>query len=265
MKKTRLLTVLLLSLTLLLTLPAMAEEQTVTVRFEGAESNLYFETLPLSGASLTVLDLLKQADNASESLSVEGLDAGYIYAVNGERAGRTDRGWDGFGVRLNGVYVPFDALDKTAVKSGDEILVYYADEFGEGLLVPILDQSDLTRGVLRFYAEIPDENGGYTVEAIAGAEVRWYCGDAYVSYVTDGNGSVKIDTDLLFSGDHRVGIELWNDEGVPLLLRPSPSFGVNVPTNVGDSPLLYVCLVLLPLSAAGILALTLTAKKRKVK
>lgn len=263
MKKPRLLTVLLLSLTLLLTLPAAAEEQTVTVRFEGALSNLYYETLPLSTGTATVLDVLKQADETSDSLTVEGLAAGYIYAVNGERAGQTDRGWDGFGVRLNGAYISFDSLASTTVKDGDEIVVYYADEFGDGLIVPILDAADLHRGVLRFYTERPDDKGGYTVEAIAGAEVRWYCGDAYVSFVTDRDGTVKIDSDLLFSGDHRVGIELWNDEGVPLLLRPAPSFGVNVPTNVGDSPLLYICLALLTISAAGILALALTAKKRK--
>lgn len=266
MKKSRFLILCILALSLLLSLPTAADEGSVTVRFEGAQSNLFFGTLPLSGQVTSVYDVLKQADEASDTLAVKGLSAGYIYAVNGETAGRTARGWDGFGVRLNGTYLPFDRIRETTVKSGDEIVVYYADEFGEGLLLPILDQTELLKGELRFFAEIPDDDGSYSVEAIVGAEVRWYCGDAYVSYVTDRDGRVRIDPDLLFSGEHRIGLELTNAEGVPLLLRPSPAFSVNVPTNVGDSPMLYVCIALLAVSAIGILLLALTlGRKRKEK
>ena len=128
-----------------------------------------------------------------------------------------------------------------------------------------MDDSALRSGTLRFFTEIPVD-GGYSVEPIAGAEIRWYCGDAYVTYETDKDGKVKIDEELLFGGDHRVAIELKNEEGIPLVLRLSPDFTVNIPTDVGDSPALYVCVALVTASAvafAFLLAKMLREKKGK--
>lgn len=249
-----------------LSLPVLAAGRTVTVRIEGASDTLFYGEVALADGSVSVLDVLNAVNEADNGVTIEGLSTGYITAINGEAAGRTAEGWDGFGVRLNGKYLSYDRLATSFVSRDSEIVVYYADEFGAGLLLPQVDDSDLDDGTLRFFAEVPRDDGTYSVEAIVGAEVRWYCEEAYVTYVTDGEGKARIDKELLFGGDHRVAIDLQNEEGVPLLLRLSPDYTVNIPTAVGDSPAVYICIALAAVSAVAfgiLLGTTLKCKKTR--
>lgn len=263
MKKRRFLLAFLCLIALVLTLPAAASEGAITLRIEGATDTLFYESVPIAGQTVSLLDVLKGVNAAENGTTIEGLEAGYITAINGEKAGRTARGWDGFGVRLNDTYILFDALSTTLVKNGDEIVVYYADEFGDGLMIPQVDDSNLKKGELRFFAEVPKDDGSYSVEAIVGATIHWYCGDAYASYVTDADGKIKIEDSLLLSGDHRVGIELKNSEGVPLVLRLSPDYTVNIPTDVGDSPAVYIFAALAVMSAAAFALMLNSVARRK--
>ena len=264
--KNRLFLLFLLSLlSLCLVLPAAAVERTVTVRIEGAEDTLYYDTVSIPVAGVSVLDVLLLVDEADNGIDLVGIENGYISAVNNEAAGRTAKGWDGFGVRMDGALISYDRLATAHVNTGAEIVVYYADEFESGFLIPIMDDDDLLSGVLRFFAEVPQENGSYTVEAIEGATVRWYCGDAFATYVTDENGKIRIEKALLLSGDHRVWIDLRNEEGCPLLLRFAPDFTVNIPTAVGDSPAVYILSAGIVASVAAIAALLTSLLKKRSK
>lgn len=267
MKKRVLFLCLASLLSLFLILPAAAAGRTVTVRIEGAEDTLYFEQITIpSVKSVSVLEVLQTIDRADNGITLSGIDVGYISAVNGEVAGRTEQGWDGFGVRLDGKRLSYDRLASSFVTVNSEIVVYYADEFGAGLLVPMMADEDLSNGILRFFAEVPREEGDYSVEPVVGATVRWYCGDAFAAYTTDQNGEIRIEKALLLSGDHRVWIDLRNEEGVPLLLRFAPDFTVNIPTAVGDSPAVYLLAGAGAVSAAafGVL-LAVTLKKKQTK
>lgn len=264
MKRSLLFFILIIGLVATLAVPAMASDRAVTVRIEGAVDTLFYGEVELdTQGSYSVLDILKRVNEADNGVTIEGLSAGYITAVNGEKAARTAEGWDGFGVRVDGVYLPYDKLASTKASRGSEILVYYADEFGAGLLIPMVDAANIRHGELRFFAEVPEENGGYVIAPIVGAEVHWYCGDAYATYTTDEEGRVTVEEALLMSGDHRVSISKLNEEGVPMLLRLSPDYTVNIPTDVGDSPALYICIALLTVSAIAFAVLLTTTLKRK--
>lgn len=264
MKRSLLFFILITCLVAALAVPAMASERAVTVRIEGATNTIFFGEIEMDAQkTYSVLDILKEVNEADNGVTIEGLAAGYISAVNDETSARTPEGWDGFGVRIDGVYLSFDRLATTRATKGSEILVYYADEFGAGLLIPKVDESNIRRGELRFFAEVPEENGGFVIEPIAGAEVHWYCGDAYATYVTDEEGKIKIEDTLLMSGDHRIAISKVNESGVPVVLRLSPDYTVNIPTDVGDSPMVYIFIALVAVSATAFAVILASTLKRK--
>lgn len=254
MKRLGLVIVLVLALTAVFCSSALAAEKTaVNVRVEGAEEMLYNGIVVChTDTKATVRDVLEALAEAESDLAIEGVEYGYITSINGERAGRTALGWDGFGIRLDGAYVSYANLNKP-VYNGADIVIYYADEFGEGLAVPMVDTSALWRGQLYFTAEMPDEDGlGTVISPIEGATVRWYCEDAFAEYVTDATGCVRIEESYLTSGQHRVSIQKNNAEGVPTLLRLSPDYEVTYTTEVGDSPALYIAIALMAIGALGL-------------
>ena len=236
-------------------LPAAAADVSVNVRVEGAEKTLYDGAVTCEGnGPFTVYDVLVALDAAEDGVDIEGLEYGYITAIEGERAGRTALGWDGFGVRLGSKYVGYDRLRDTNVYSGAKLVVYYSDEFGAGLVSPKMDTKNIYDGKLAFYSE-NKAGAGSVVKPLVGATVRWYCDDAFAEYTTDENGCVAIHQSYLTSGKHRVTVSLVSDEGVPMILRTDSEFNVTVSTAVGDSSAVYISAVLMVVSGVGLILL----------
>ena len=259
MKKRFLVFCLFCVLCFTLCLPAAADVS-VNVRVEGAEKTLYDGAVACEGSGpFTVYDVLTALNSAEDGVKIEGLEYGYITAIEGERVGQTERGWDGFGIRLGSKSVGYDRLRDTTVYSGAKLVVYYADEFGAGLITPKMDTKNIYDGKLAFYSE-NKEGTGRVVKPIVGATVRWYCDDAFAEYTTDENGCVSVHPSYLTSGKHRVTISLDSEEGVPMILRTESDFSVTVSTAVGDPPTLYITLAALIISG---MSLILLIKRRK--
>ncbi len=265
MKKIGSLAGLLLLIVILTCLPAMAAEVSVNVRVEGAEETLYRGEVICTGEGpFTVYDVLTELDRVDNGVEIEGLEYGYITAINDERAGQTERGWDGFGIRMGNRYVPYDQLISTYVYSGVSLVIYYADEFGAGLLVPKLDSDNIFDGILTVYAEA-DKGSKEEIIPVSGAEVRWYCGDSFASYTTDEFGRVSIHPSFLTTGEHQVTVTKINEEGVPLLLRPANPTTVRVSTAVGDSRAIYVAAAMMAAGALGFAVLLLWGRQARKK
>lgn len=257
--------VILMSLAVLPTF-ADALSLTVNVRVEGKSQNLFFGDITTNNKeNYNVISILKLADSQSESMTIEGLENGYITAINGERMGQTEKGLDGYVVRVNGEYVPYAALSTYPLKSGDKIMVYYSNEFDGGIILsPIVDIEKIEQGYIRFTYEKLSEDGGFvTNEAIIGATVTWYCDEVAFTYTTDGQGGIYIEKTALTSGTHRVGLELANEDGTPALLRLAPDYTIDVPVDIGDTVLVYIFGGLAVLSLAAIVILTASFKRVK--
>ena len=249
-------------------IPAFAEVTTlsVKVRIEGKTQNLFYDTVTTNNQNnFSIAEILMLADQKSDKLKIDGLGLGYITAINGDKIGQTASGQDIYVVRVNGEYIPYGELDAYTLKSGDEILVYYSDEFGDGMIFPIVDTSKLeSQKYIRFVYEKPTADGGaVTNESVVGATVTWYCDNVAFTYVTDGQGGIYIDKTAFTSGDHKVAIELTREDGTPALLRLAPDYKVTVPVGIGDTFAIYICAAAAIVSLIAVIALSITFKKRK--
>lgn len=240
-----------------LALPSFAAEPSLTVdlRIEGKDKNLFCGKITTNQpANYNVINILKLADQQSDSLFVSGLDFGYITEINGVKTGQTEGKKDGYTVTVNGVYVPFEEIESYQLKNNDSIIVYYADNYGKDIIIPMIDQKKLDEGYIKFFYEKLSEDGkSSTTLPIVGANVTWYCGDAPFNYLTDSKGGIQIEKNALTSGSHRLSIELDDENNTPMLLRLPPDFALDVPVEIGDSFKLYIYAVL------AIVSLTLSA------
>ena len=247
-------------------LPAFAAGGALSVRVEGPTENLYYNNNMVIDIDYrtTVYEILYSLD-ASGKVDFAGIEVGYIAAVNGIAGAQTELGWDGYSVRVNGEYIGWDEIRTARVKDGDDILVYYSDEFGEGISFPVVKDDDIEAGKLRFITETPVVNkpNSYMVEPIVDATVRWYIGEDYVDFKTSSSGEILIDRGFLSSGAHRIEIIKNNENGTPAVLRLAPEYTINVHTAVGDSPLLYILIALMAVSAIGFVSLVLVGKKKR--
>ena len=114
----------------------------VSLRIEGVHANVYNKTVTLTADDLpiTVQDLLIYVDATEANVTITGADTGYVTAVNGEAAGQTEVGWDGWMFRLNGV-APDTGISATSLADGDAVVLYYSDEFVTGMQFPEMDIS----------------------------------------------------------------------------------------------------------------------------
>ncbi|MGN1130460.1 MAG: DUF4430 domain-containing protein, partial [Ruminococcus sp.] len=104
---------------------ATADSQ-VNIRIEGITNTLYQDTVSMEITdSTTVADALSLADENCESLTISGLENGYITAVNGESSAQFG-GWDGWMYAVNDS-VPEVGISSCPVKDGDTIVLYYGD------------------------------------------------------------------------------------------------------------------------------------------
>lgn len=267
MKKiiTALALVLILAFSAILPAFANTPSLTVKIRIEGKTENLFFgEVTTNNKENYSIINMLKLADAQSETLAVTGLSEGYILAVNYDKIGQTEKGLDGFVIRVNGEHVPYANLDSYELKNGDEILVYYSDEWNSGIIRDIIvDTEKIEQGYIRFTYEKPSSDGSFvTNESIVGATVKWYCDEVEFTYVTDGQGGIIIDKPALTSGTHRMNINLYNEDGTPAILRLAPDYTLSVPVAIGDTVAVYVCAAVAVLSLAAIAVLWVSLKRK---
>jgi len=252
-------------LSLCCVLPAFSAEPSLTVRLriEGKDKNLFYDQITVEGSNnCNIISILMLADSKSESLSVSGLDYGYITEINGVKTGQTKGGKDSYTVTVNGVRIPFENLKTYPLKNGDSITVYYADNYGADMIFPIIDLNKLEQGYIRFFYEKASDDGkSVTTLPITGANVTWYCDNAPFNYITDQKGGIQIEKNALTSGSHKLSIELKDANGLPMLLRPAPDFTVDVAVEIGDSFAVYACALTALLSLAASLTLLTSLKK----
>lgn len=252
-----------------LAVPVFADDITLSVkiRIEGKTENLFYgEVSTNNKENFNVISLLKLAESSDSSLTISGLENGYVTSVNGVKAGQTEKGFDCYVVRINGEYVPYSTLSGVELKSGDEILVYYSDEFESGIIRDIIVDTDkIEQGYIRFTYEKPSQDGSYvTNEALAGATVKWYCDEVEFVYTTDGQGGIFIDKGALTSGEHRVVVDLYHSNGAPAILRLAPDYTVKVPVAIGDTTVVYICAAAAVISLGAAVLLSFSFRKRKV-
>ena len=270
MKKKLILIALTLVIAAMSVLNVFAElpSYSVKLRIEGKSENLFYGEISTNNLlNFTIPNVILLADSQNENLSVKGLDIGYITEINGDRIGVTEKGQDIYVIRVNGEYVPYSEIDSYTLKSGDEILVYYSDEFGDGIINPMVDTSKmLTERYIRFFYEKTSEDGkSFSNESVVGATVNWYCDEAVFTYTTDAKGGIYIDKAAFVGGKHKVEISLYREDGTPALLRFAPDYTIDVPVDVGDSPMLYAAFASAVLSLCAAVCLAISLKKKKTE
>ena len=267
MKKALILLVISVILVFGCVLPAIASEPSLTVdlRIEGKDQNLFYGKVTTNNsANYNIINILMLADNQSESLSVKGLNYGYITEINGVGIAQTAGGKDNYTVMVNDVRVNFEDLKTYPLKNNDSITVYYADNYGTDMIFPLIDLKKLDQGYIKFsYEKLSEDGKSVTYLPISGAAVTWYCDDVPFSYVTDGQGGIYIEKNAFTSGSHKVSIEQKDENGTPMLLRPAPDFKIDVPVGIGDSFAVYVCAATAVLSLAASVMLGISLKKKK--
>ena len=249
-------------------LPAIAAEPSLTVfvRIDGKDGTLFYNEITTNNsANYSIPKILLLADNQSDTLTIKGLNYGYITEINGVEIGQTAGGKDVYTVLVNDVRVPFEELDSYMLKSGDKITVYYADNYGDNIIFPIVDSKKIENGYIKFFYEKPSDDGkSITTEPIANANITWYCDSVPFSYVTDGQGGVYIEKTALTSGSHKVTIELKDENGIPLVMPLAPDFTVDIAVGIGDSFALYICIAAMLASLLGAFALAISLKKKRI-
>lgn len=240
MKQTKKILILLsvLVLTFSLAVPVVGAEVavTVTLRIEGAEKTLFYDTIEMPyQADLTVWDVIAYADSKDNTLTVDapaGAYGIYINGINGETAGQVaPLRYDGWSYQVNGEDGTV-GVDACPVANGDSIVVYYSDAWGTEGFQAVDDGFDkeINQGVLTFTSTVFDWNTNQDVTTpIAGATVTWGYGENQTAtYTTDESGVVRIDAAQLTPGEHTVQIEKYSETTVtaggklPLVLRLAP-------------------------------------------
>ncbi len=205
---------------------------TVSLRIEGPDKNYYYNTsMELLTEDYTVADLIACADETDDSLTVTGINIGYISAVNGVKAGSyTTKKWDGWVYTVNGDF-PNDPVTDYVLESGDEVILFYSDYYNAGMEIPVVDSSKLsTEGIINFTYGSPifDKNYavvGYDYKPIVGASVTFNGKD----YTTDKNGNITVDNFAkLRNGSYSLQINKYFEGGCPAVLRLAPDFTVKV-------------------------------------
>lgn len=235
------------------------ETKTVTVRIEGASDTYYYGTFETTAK--TVEDVLTELDANEDEITLT-INDHYLSGVNKEYAGAFG-GWDGWLYRVNGTE-PSVAINEYTVADNDTIVLYYGDPYGVGMQYPTVNTQEIADGILTFTSSdaVYDENWNvsYVTAPVVGATVTWYVGDVKTDYVTDENGQITVDTDLLTAGEHRIQIEKKAENGLPLVLRFAPDETVEVADlQTGDRTVVWIYPVIALIAAVA--AKTAVSKK----
>lgn len=254
-RKTLTLAVICAMLLSLLTIFVSAESETkISLRIEGDTSCLFNETITFIGTEVTVKDVLAAADDKDNTLTVTGLDTGYVYEINGIKGGKYG-GWDGWLYTVNGIS-PVTSVSETKLSDGDSVLLYFGDPYGVGFQLPEIEVKD---GKISFYSmdTVYDENYNANIvkNPVVGATVKISDGGNTYTYTTDANGTVEADEKLLKSGTYRYSIEKYAANGLPIVLRSAPDASYTVEQSPATSDISVSLAITSALSLIFIMAL----------
>lgn len=216
---------------------AYATTLSFSVRIEGAEKNLYDKTLDISTddndpIDFSLGDALSYINQSEASITIEGIENGYITSVNGETAGKFG-GYDGWYYSVNGV-VPDIGINDYKLQDGDSVVLYYGDYPCQ---VPKLDLKDAEKGVIKVqsYDSVwyQDKNGEWQSTSdwapVIGAELNLNG----IKCTTDENGVAKFNRSSFKQSDTvYVQISKYSDKGCPQVLRFAPGYNF----GLGDVP-----------------------------
>lgn len=203
---------------------------TVSLRIEGLKECMYYSDVTVNDGA-TVLDVLKEADEKSDALTVSTVDSYYGPYVNkiNDLEEKTFKGFDGWNYNVNGV-IPDVGVSKYTVKAEDSVVLYYGDPFGVGMQYPEIDISNLSDGKISFISKDTeyDENWNPVtkINTVTGYTLTWGYDGKTVTLTPDENGVVTIDKKYLTSESHSVQIERYAENGCPTVLRFAPDFTV---------------------------------------
>lgn len=202
----------------------------VKLRIEGISSCLYYSNVSVNEGA-TVLDVIREADAKSDSLTVvtvESFYGPYVKSVN-DLSEKTYKGYDGWNYSVNGV-VPDVGVSKYTVSASDSVVLYYGDPFGVGMQYPEIDVSRLSEGKISFTSKDTeyDENWNPVtkVNAVKGYTLTWGYNGKTVTLTADEDGVVTLDKKYLTNEKHSVQIERYAENGCPTVLRLAPDFTV---------------------------------------
>ena len=215
-------------------LPALAQESTtmnVTLRIEGVTGNVFYKTASIPYTNtLTLKDALLYFDTQDDTLTISGMDIGYVSAVNTESAGKFG-GYDGWLYRVNGEE-PSAGIETLLLKDNDSVVLFYGDPFGVGMQFPVADTREIDKGIIRFTSEDTTYDAEYnptvTVNPVASMQVVWSYGNQTATYTTDKDGKITVNPAHLTVGEHKVQVSKTNDAGIPLVLRFAADYTITV-------------------------------------
>jgi len=248
----------------------------IKLRVEGVSGNIFYgEVEVINDGSLTVSEALAYIDAHNEQLSIIGVENSYITEINGEIAADfTAAGaiYDGWLYKVNGTE-PYNSIADCLINDGDEILLYYGDPYGVGMQYPKVDKTQIGMGILNFTSDDTTYNENWepvvTQNPVSGATVTWYYGSQgqSVSYTTDENGYITIDEQYLDAGEHAIQIEKTGaieagNKKLPLILRFSPDYKIDVPVPTGES--MNLAFWAIPVMVSGLAIVFIINFRRKV-
>ena len=212
-----------------------ADDVNVSLRIEGIDKCLFYGNVTVV-ADATVLDVIKAADEADESLTATIVDSEYgpyLVDINGIVAGTyTDMMWDGWSYMVDGVS-PDVGVSAYTVKDGEVIVMYYGDPWNTGMQYPIINTEKLSDGIISFTSmdTVYDENWNAVTAEVAVTDyvLVWGYKGGTVEITPDENGVCKIPYKYLTIGEHTVQIEKYDAKtGLPTVLRYAPDFSVEI-------------------------------------
>ena len=203
----------------------------VSLRIEGIDKCLFYGDVTV-GADATVLDAVKAADKADESLTATIVDSEYgpyLVDINGIVAGTyTEMMWDGWSYMVDGVS-PDVGVSSYKVENGDVIVMYYGDPWNTGMQYPEVKTDKLSEGKIYFTSmdTTYDENWNAVVAECAVKDYTLIWDGKKIT--PDAEGVCTIEASLLTAGKHSIQIEKYDAKtGLPTVLRFAPDFTVTV-------------------------------------
>lgn len=199
----------------------------VRLRVEGISELLAFDPeYPLT-AELSALDLVcALLDSRDVPYTAE---YGYLVSVGHDNAGAFG-GFDGFVFYVNGEE-SLEAPGSLIPKEGDELLFCYADLNGEPpTLWPKVEAIRGADGLVTLLVSggrmtFVGEQTGMEYTPVAGAEVTVN----EVLYHTDAAGKLVLDAELSRRAQVSLQVELYTEDGRPLLIRLAPDYLLDLP------------------------------------
>ena len=211
-----------------LTAAAAGDEAiTVSLRIEGFDETLYYKQMESAeGTTLTeLLAAVGKMEDAPEIAIKEASFGSYVSEVNG-LAEFAHGGMSGWNYRVNDES-PVVGIDEFVVKDGDEIVLFYGDPYGVGMQYPIADLSRvLSDGIIAFTSRDTtyDEDWNPILEENPVADATVVLDG--VTYLTDANGEIVVNSKTGIAGFHKLQIERFDDgdegTGMPTVLRLAP-------------------------------------------